>query len=179
MKIKVRVRSGRKIEQMKKLVYLSIVGFALIFVACNVNDKKAEKLIKDYLSKNLNDASSYEPVEFSELDSTFSNFYFSPEGQELIEKQDFAHNRAFELKMEDILEENPEIQDSIRIYNQIEEESKRLYEQKEKNYKGEFNGWKMSHKYRAKNGFGATILGVTKFTFNKEITEIKSANNEN
>ena len=69
--------------------------FALTLVGCNSNENKAQKLIEDYLSKNLNDASSYESIEFSELDSTFSNFYFSQEGKELAEKQDFAHYYRF------------------------------------------------------------------------------------
>ncbi|MBN8704175.1 MAG: hypothetical protein LCH32_01610 [Bacteroidetes bacterium] len=163
---------------MKKIIYISTIGLVLIFVSCNSTEKKAQKIIKDYLSKNLNDASSYESVEFSNLDSTFSNFYFSPEGQELTKKQDFAHNREFELKMKDIMEENPKIQDSIKICKEIEEETKKLYEEKEKEYVGEFNGWKMSHKYRAKNKLGAIVLGTTDFTFDKELTKIKHATNK-
>jgi len=170
---------GRKIHYvMKKIIYLSLVISVFTLVSCNSNEKKAKKLIKDYLSKNLNDASSYEPVEFSKLDSTFSSFYFSSEGQKLTEKEEFAHNRAFDLSIEDVLEENPKIQDSIRIYKQIEETSKKAYEEKELTYVGEFNGWKMTHKYRAKNGLGAMILGTTNYTFDKELTVVKSASNE-
>ncbi len=169
---------GRKTKQvMKKIIYLSLLMVALTLVGCNSNENKAQKLIKDYLSKNLNDASSYESIEFSELDSTFSNFYFSQEGKELAEKQDFAHNRAFELTMEDILEENPLIQDSIRIYKQIEADCKNEYDAKALTYVGDFNGWKMSHKYRAKNALGAIIINTTRFTFDKDLTEVKSANN--
>lgn len=165
---------------MRNLFYLSMVGLALTFVGCNnSNEKKAQKLIKEYLSKNLNDDSSYESVEFSKLDSTFSVFYFSPEGEKLREKQDFAHERAFDLSINDILETNPKIQDSIKIYKQIEEETEKIYNEKEQNYKGDFIGWKMTHKYRAKNGLGATVLGTTNFTFNKELTEITNAKNEN
>ena len=164
---------------MKKIVYVLIAGLTLILVACNSNEKNAKKLIKDYLNKNLNDASSYEPVEFSKLDSTFSNFYFSSEGEKLTNQKEFAHNRAFELQIEDVLGNNTKIQDSIKIYNQIEEESEKLYREKEKNYKGEFIGWKMTHKYRAKNGLGAKILGTSTFTFNKDITEIKNVTEDN
>jgi hypothetical protein len=78
-----------------------------------------------------------------------------------------------------VLGNNTKIQDSIKIYNQIEEESEKLYREKEKNYKGEFIGWKMTHKYRAKNGFGAKILGTSTFTFNKDITEIKNVTEDN
>jgi hypothetical protein len=163
---------------MKKLFYLSMVSLVLTLVSCNSNEKKAQKLIKEYLSKNLNDVASYESVEFSKLDSTVSLFYFSSEGEELTKKQDAANNRAFELGIEDVLEENPSIQDSIKIYKQIEEECKIMYEKKEKEFKGEFNGWRMSHKYRAKNGLGATILNTTDFRFNKELTEITSAKNQ-
>lgn len=162
---------------MKKIIYLSFLVFVLTLVGCNSIENKAQKLIKDYLSKNLNDASSYESIEFSALDSTFSNFYFSPEGKELLEKQDFANKRAFELTMTDILEENVLIQDSIRIYKQIEESCKNEYEEKALTYVGDFNGWKMSHKYRAKNALGATIISTTKFTFDKDLSEVKSAKN--
>lgn len=164
---------------MKNFIYLSLFSVALIIVSCGSNENKAQKLVKDYLSKNLNDASSYEAVEFSGLDSLFNPYINTPEGNELWEKQGLTgtfHKRAFDLEVAVITETNPETiamyEDSIKIYKQLEEEYEKLYNEKAKEYKGDFNGWTITHKYRAKNKLGATIIESKNFNLNKEITEI-------
>ena len=49
---------------MKRLLYLMTGALALfIIVGCSSNEKKAEKLIDNYMYKHLHDYKSYEPVE--------------------------------------------------------------------------------------------------------------------
>ncbi|MCD8030051.1 MAG: hypothetical protein LUF85_04280 [Bacteroides sp.] len=50
---------------MKKL--LVILFISLILAGCS-DEKKAQRLIKQYLKENLNDPSSYQPVSFGELE---------------------------------------------------------------------------------------------------------------
>ncbi len=50
---------------MKRLFYLMTGVLALfILVGCTSNEKKAEKLIDDYMYKHLHDYKSYEAVSF-------------------------------------------------------------------------------------------------------------------
>ncbi len=49
---------------MKKL--LVVIFVSLILAGCS-DEKKAQRLIKQYLKENLNDPSSYKPVSFGEL----------------------------------------------------------------------------------------------------------------
>jgi hypothetical protein len=160
---------------MKNFIYLFIVG-VLTLASCNSNDNDAKSLVSDYMSKSLMDASSYESVEFTELDSTFSIFYFTTEAELLRTKRDLAHARAFELKLDNITENSSDILDSIRVYEQMERESQQLLDEREQHYKGEFDGWTTVHTYRAKNGFGAYRLGKIRFIFNKDVTEIVRTN---
>ena len=159
---------------MKNFIYLFIVG-VLALSSCNSNDNAAESLVGDYMVKNLMDASSYESVEFTELDSTFSVFYFTTEATLLRTKRDLAHTLAFGFTLDNIGENSSSILDSIRVYEQMEQEMQLLLDEKELHYKGEFNGWTIVHTYRAKNGFGAYRLGKFRFSFDKDIVEIVSA----
>ncbi|MCD8030050.1 MAG: hypothetical protein LUF85_04275 [Bacteroides sp.] len=56
---------------MKKLLVVLFVS--LILAGCS-DEKKAQRLIKQYLKENLNDPSSYKPVSFGELDRHLPSF---------------------------------------------------------------------------------------------------------
>ena len=59
---------------MKKILSLAII--ILFLNSCtNSNEGKAKILIKEYLTTTMNDYSSYEPMEFSRLDSVYSRYY--------------------------------------------------------------------------------------------------------
>jgi len=168
---------------MKNIIGLSLISLTLIFASCSSNENKAQKLIKQYLSENLNDASSYESVEFSGLDSLFSSYMSTPEGEELWKKGGMIgtfHERASELEIELITEKKPETiaiyEDSIKIYKQLATEYETKYNENEKAYKGNFTGWQMTHKYRAKNKLGATVLESTLFNLDKEFTKVTYTN---
>ncbi len=158
----------------KLLLFLFIIP--LSFVACNMNtskESKAKKLIKEYLKTNMNDWDSYEPLEFSKLDSTFATVYDDDEYDKLYrlksEYEDKAHDYCFKSNYR-----------NYRKFNRLEEEcrlkAKEIEAQMdsmENNYIKPFNGWAMSHKFRALNGFGGKIIEVRIFKFNKNITKIE------
>jgi len=65
-------------------VIVSIIFLLLFVTACSPNnEERAKKLIKDYLKLSMNDFSSYEPMEFLTLDSTFSEFSDSKRCQKI------------------------------------------------------------------------------------------------
>jgi len=164
---------------MKKIITLSAI--ILVVVACNnSNERKAKKLIKEYLKTTMNDFSSYEPVEFSELDSSFSNYYESEEGKKL--------NERMENKMEYIKDTRERVdrfiqqgysKELIETFQGFYDESQREFDslfhadiQARQSFIPEFDGWLMSHKFRGKNAFGGVILNEYIFHLDKDLTKV-------
>lgn len=162
---------------MKKVLIYSLLAF--IFVSCTQSpEKKAQELIKIYMNENLKDPSSYEIISFSELDSVFTPYMLSEEGKRLYELGSVTgeyHKKAFDFEVRVISaskNEIKELEDSIKFYANKEKETWALYEKNEANYKGEFYAWRITHDYRAKNGFGALDKGSKTFLVTPDITEI-------
>lgn len=165
---------------MKKYI-LSIMA-AMLMASCTSTptpEEQAKKLITDYIMANANDPKSYEAVSFGTLDSTFSSYYASDRYKELDSIRENLEKRkiVYEMFLNWSNKGNKYL-DSIEfcLDKQIEINNKMTSEAE--NYKGNHFGWKMSHRYRAANGFGAITLGTTTFFFNKEFTEITRTKNE-
>lgn len=166
---------------MKKILY--IAATALLLGACAkpapTNEEKAQKLINEFIMANANDPKSYEAVSFGTLDSTFSSYYASDRYKELDSIRENLEKRkiVYEMFLNASKKGNKYL-DSIEfcLDKQIDINNKMTSEAE--NYKGEHFGWKMSHRYRAANGFGAITLGTTIFYFDKELTEITRTKNE-
>lgn len=171
---------------MKTFVSISIFLLsAILFFSCSTSpQEKAEAAIKEYLSKNLNDAKSYESVEFGKLDSVFTSCedlqdykdtmalhkeaeVFIPQSKEKIKSlidENKALSSTFEFKesiskMKAIIREM-EIRDSMAVA---------YLENIKHNFKPEFVGFDLVHKYRAKNAMGALILKTDTFKFDKNL----------
>lgn len=159
---------------MKKSLIVMIVAIA--FCACGSPEKTAQKLIKDYLGGNLKDPNSYEVISFGGLDSTFSSVYSNPEFKELNEKcriyRDSAHLASLESIMAETREQILELDEVQKKYSQLEQETESKMNAIRATFKGELNGWKMVHKYRAKNGFGALDIYEQTFQLDKELTKV-------
>lgn len=135
---------------MKKALFIAMM--ALVMASCSKSPEQiAQQLIKKTLKEIMNDPSSYESVGFGSLDSTFTTL-------ETNEDYVNALNTYYELKENYGFEE-------ARVY------LNKAIEIKE-NFKSEFSGWKMSHSFRCKNGFGAVVLNEIDIYFNKELTEV-------
>ncbi|MCK9401642.1 MAG: hypothetical protein M0Q51_16860 [Bacteroidales bacterium] len=68
---------------MKKITFL-LLSIAIIGIGCTLSpEKKAQKGIKEYLQKNLDDAKSYEGIEFSNLLNDYTKFEDTPIGKTL------------------------------------------------------------------------------------------------
>ena len=57
---------------MKKAMLLAVM--AVLFYSCS-KEQKCKQLVKDYLSKNLDDFKSYDPVEYSKIFADSSTYY--------------------------------------------------------------------------------------------------------
>lgn len=145
---------------MKKLI---LICLAFAFVACGSPEKTAQKLITGYLKENLKDPDSYQPAEFGKLDSAYTSF----DDQAKVFSARFDAAKA-ESKLRISQKDLPAMQASIANMKQLMEE----WEKAEGDFKPEFAGWKMQHKYRAKNGYGATDISVDTFCFDEGMTKV-------
>ena len=131
---------------------------ALFAISCNSPEKKTQKLIKTYLLKNLNDAKSYESVSFGVL----------VESKTRVE-DDIWYKTYIEVANNYL--------DTYKIFNDFEAlDSANVNLERAKDVEKSFTAereWAMTHKYRAKNGLGATILRETIFYIDDEITYVK------
>lgn len=134
---------------MKRIV-LTLV-FAGFILGCSKSpEQKAKDLIQSYIKKNANDPESYEPVDFGSLDTINSIGPISAEYLILKEQYDMILDDDFDKKIE-ILDRQKNILNDTLKYPK---------------------GLAINHTYRAKNGFGAKILGHTRFYFNLELDSI-------
>lgn len=163
---------------MKKLFLSLIVSIA--FFSCSKSpEKKAESLIKDNMKEILKDPSSYEAISFSKLDTLWLDYYETAEAKRLNRIANEAKATAELMSSycslaysEGKLKEGDVYRDSMRIYSNIAIEALANHVKNLENYKGEFVGWFITHKYRAKNGFGALDVFEKNFYFDKELTKI-------
>ena len=146
---------------MKK--YLALTVVAIVLCACSSPEKRAQKLIKDYLMENLKDPSSYDPAKFGGLDSLYSSFELKDEEFTAIHDK-LKARFDLELACNDFKATDATLKEmdaNIEAWN----EAKAAFQPR-------FIGWKMNHRYRAKNGFGALDIHEQTFQFDKELTEI-------
>lgn len=139
----------------------------LIFSCDKSNEDKAQDVVKQNLKENMNDWNSYESVAFSSLDSAFSVMEIDPEIV-MAEETLNSFNKPFAIStsMLDIWKEDTMkyaeayegelsnwkmLNDSVSFY-------KSMIDSLKSNYKPKFEGFVMTHKFRANNENGAKRL---------------------
>lgn len=172
---------------MKKVILLLAIP---LLVCCSKSpDEKAKSLIKDNLRKSLHDYASYEAVEFGTLDSVFTSASDLPEFSEL--KADYDYKKGTMDRLMSSVKFDIEWAQSMGGYtstseyrkvqrnlSEVEEMQKELMvianklDSINENYMPEFIGYSMIHRYRSKTISGNMKLAISKFIFDKDITEI-------
>ena len=168
-----------------KKVLLLLVACVTLFSCSQSPQKKAEKMVKAYLKKTLDDPSSYKGDSFDQLDSLFFIYFYTDEAIELRKlgwydaESDFFGGKyglkatlfEIEARYAKTTKERQNFMDSVEVYKQKTLEIDKIYKENEAKY-DEFVGWEVRHKYRAKNKVGALVLESKYFQFNKELTEV-------
>lgn len=143
-------------------------------------EEKARKLIKDHLYETLHDYKSYEPIKFGKLDSTFTSF-----------KDDAAYAAARKT-FDSLLDASEEHLDQAKRYSSVYlygNTGRKFLTEAEQcndmagpiaiwldsfkaNFKGKFNGWSMTHSYRAKSLGGNLGISHDRYYFNIAIDSL-------
>ncbi|WP_343539639.1 hypothetical protein [Sphingobacterium thalpophilum] len=138
---------------MKKLMLAITTICFMTFCSSPVgpnNENKAQRLISEYLKRNLNDPESYESIEFSSIDSLKSIIFYTDEYSHYDKySKDKSNNLQMRLAYSKLL---------VQLASQPNPPK----------------GFSLTHTYRAKNGFGAKMLEKKKFIFNDRIDSIIS-----
>lgn len=170
---------------MKKLALL-LFFFPLVLFSQTANNRldKAKALIRQEFKENMNDYASYSPVSYSSLDSLFTSPFEDESINRTLERTIKAQIKAGAENLEitddvtpiiEAIEKEPELYkegalDNCKVYAAYQ----KILLSELKNFVPEFIGWKLTHKYRAKNTYNATILHEFEFRFDKGMTKILS-----
>lgn len=169
---------------MNKIITLTLIAIAI--TACSVsNEQKAKQLIKDHLKSTMNDYSSYEPIEFSQLDTVYSSYY--EDSTYKVINRCYESSNEFLKTIEKYIEDANEF--NSRIGRIVDRRGmafeKYLPETKNKvdslsvamknfrhNYKPKMTGFSMNHKMRGKNAFGANVVNEMVFFFDNSLSKV-------
>lgn len=145
----------------------------------------AKTLIRTEFKNNMNDYASYQPVSYSKLDSLFTNPYEDEKFVKLwinpvIEALNDLEMPSLKITSDvnpiiEKIKENPsKYKDDILPRLEIFNISQELMYDMIDTFIPEFVGWKIVHKYRAKNLYNATVLHEDEFRFDKGLTKVTS-----
>ena len=161
---------------------LFIIIFVCSFaVSCVSDEKKMQKLIKEYLYENLDDYKSYEPIEFQPSDSLFSDWTMDsmlPVLDEYYEKysrladslqRERRLKSALGYSTSEIMETVPEYLEAT-FFTKIT--YKHLRDSIRDHFESRFIGYGIDHSFRAKNRLGGTEKREYQFIINPSKTRV-------
>jgi hypothetical protein len=167
---------------MKKILLLLLLLPFSIFGQKKTASTPLEKMkgaIKTYLYENMNDFNSYQPVSFSPIQEVQVDFSAMPESLTLTKQmvtlmrkaKPYTDQMEYLKKLwgEKSIENNKEYLsnvDSAKKYRGLADSIKSIAENKIRLYNSLETEYKVTHKFRGKNTFGAYILNNYEFTFN-------------
>ncbi len=144
---------------------------ALILAACTQTpQQQAEENIKAYVSKSLNDPSSYEPLSFTPLDSSFTSL-------DDVEAYGIAKSDLENPERELLFISDPEERKAKETPSYMEHKKDSLtkvIQGMEATFKPSFKYLLCIHTFRAKNAFGAIITDEYLVRLRKDLTVISA-----
>lgn len=159
----------------------------LAFAGCQSPQQKAEKLVTKHLKETLNDRDSYESVSFSELDSLKSTWVYpdylrsdsiSIYGAIRMLNSIYKNDPIINIKSDadyhiDIIKTHFPDNDNITIslWEIFKHSQSKILEDMH-SFVPEYLGWKITHKYRARNQYNALTLYHAEFHFDENLTGI-------
>ena len=158
---------------MKKLLILAL---PFLIASCQQSkEDKMQSLIEAKLQQTMKDWSSYEFVNMSSVDSLFTSFKLTEECKAQRMKIIAAMNRTSDMKkkLENCKKsEEAILKDSVAYLSKIEDDLANELKKMEREYKGDFIGFKTELTFRGNNSFGGKVLNKVRVKTNKDITEI-------
>lgn len=142
---------------MKKLIFILVT---LVFIcSCTSKEGKAKKLVTDYVTKNLPKSWEYEPLEFSQLDSAFTEFYDTPEYKTKNKEVRYADSVfIYDSIMHALYYGEVGYQDSY--YKKQRDDKQKQLNELEKKYRKSYIGYGITHLYKCKTDFGDSIFSI-------------------
>lgn len=162
---------------MKKII-LSVFAIIALCSCEKSNEDKVRELIESQLKTTMKDWSSYEFVEMSPIDSTFTLFMDTPEGKKYRLKRDsimkIRAQYESNIMFSDLYGSKrvKEMRDSLPILEKMEKSITERSIKAEKAYKGDFTGYRVRFVCRGNNSFGAKVINKAWFFINKDFTKI-------
>ena len=162
------------------LAKLAIISLILTTYSCKQNpQKQAEGLIKKQLETSLHDMNSYESVEFSTLDSAFSNVEdleeyknYSAKIDELRAKASEKGEYADEYGMFGLPAERAKYaKEAVQLLKEAMYYVKKCQEM-DSLFVPKFIGWKLEHTFRANNPEGHKVISHRVYYLDKDLTKI-------
>lgn len=151
-----------------KKAFILLLSVVCLSACEKSNEDKAKEAVDKYLKENLKDPSSYEFMSIGTIDSTYSRVADEPQYKDGIAKAEDNLAKARLL----VYDNTPEAEMQSKA---LLDESKSIMKKVEEftiSYKPSFNGYKVNHKYRAKNSYGALNISEQTFYLNKDLTEV-------
>ena len=183
---------------MKKVIFILLTLLSILITSCSqTNESKAKKIIKEYFKETLDDYDSYSPVSFSEITMAKTKWELpkelEPELEKLAKIAKKINNSGYGNinTTSDADYHIQSVDEYLEIISKKESNDKKVNKVKEwkvlwlefkhyqdkinaskNNFQPEFIGWKMTHKFRAKNRVGGNELNEIEFQFDKDITKV-------
>lgn len=143
------------------------IGLLLLVLAgCKPSPPTAEEIarekIKEYILANARNPQSYEPMEWGTLDSVFTTS--TPTIDSLERVYEICNiSLDYYFKTENLTGVN-------NWMEALEKTNARLIDERN-NFVPEFIGWRLSHKYRATNEYGALDIYQQNFTLDIDMSQ--------
>ena len=167
-----------------KIMMMALM-MCLVFTSCSSTEEKLQEAIKIYVQSNWNDADTYEPISFSDLDTSFVCSECSEILKEKTQNSSNIDSSSECLKLiteilnsSETLEQSKEKRDSLEkrrdyfmeLYDKNSKDLDEKYKKaKEKNNNSEINGYAVTHKLRIKNKKGVSQVQEWRFFFDKNL----------
>ncbi|WP_437918542.1 hypothetical protein [Sphingobacterium sp. LRF_L2] len=148
---------------MKTLPLIGILAVFTSLLSCSEsNENRIKSSVKQYISENTNDPSSYEEVSWSKIDTVFEPFSKTQEAKEMQDRM-----ATLLKKSKKTFEEEKELINIQMVYD---------YKKGTRKTGGRIESYEIIHKMRGKNAFGALVLSDVKFSIDTTFKVIKAEN---
>ncbi len=147
---------------MKKTLLLIFICLGLI--SCSKTPKQIiEGKVKSFIIESLDDPGSYQSVSFTDIDTIWTKFDESQEGEKLSTEY---HNAAFQLRQAELNMNSDDakriypgavFEDSIKYYQKLSDSLKPIYDKKLSEFNSVPESFYIEHVFRAKNKLGGIL----------------------